>query len=287
MRRLAASWRILLALAAANPLAAQSTFRTVGRDIRNAAGDILWVWSAPFHANARDWAVFGFVAGAVLTTAAFDEQVQQWIVDHPSAGVIKAVEPFREDEKTPLADLGTGRRLVPLSAALYLGGLVSGSSKLRDAAMGCVAAHESNSALRHGTYELVSRTRPRTAEGDAYRFDFPGGPWEQHSFFGGHAANAMACATFWSQRFELGLLEPAMYATALGIGFARMVDGRHWSSDTMLGLIVGHAIGRTVAARSLARAERKKSSAPPKVIVDGLYAERSGGGMLVGWRRAF
>jgi hypothetical protein len=288
--QLAATLALLIAAPAA--LHAQRTFKTIGNDLGYGVGDMFYVWTSPFHASGRDWATAALALAGVGATAALDEDVNRWIVNHPSAAIIEAVDPMRENRDTPLADFGTGRILLPLSGGLYLIGFIADSPKWRDAGMGCAAAQQANSALRHAIYEGVARTRPKGKDGtltaDAFDIDVPGGDWDQHSFFGGHAANAMACATFWSKRYHLGVLEPAMYGLALGIGVARMADQRHWSSDTMLGLIVGHAIGRTIATRSLRRTERREArETVARRIQDGMYVTSVGSAVAVGWASKF
>jgi hypothetical protein len=63
----------------------------------------------------------------------------------------------------------------------------------------------------------------------------------------------MSCVSFWANRFEMGVAEPALYAAALGAGWARVLDGAHWPSDTVFGEVYGWAIGKGVADRYLQR----------------------------------
>jgi hypothetical protein len=145
-------------------------------------------------------------------------------------------------------------------------------------------------------FHVVARRRPRGGDqapyvvgADPYEFEFfESTPWDMHSFYGGHGASAMACATFLAERFDLGIAEPLLYASAIGIGFARVVDGRHWSSDTVLGLAFGHAIGRSIASRQRARAERRgrgeSASSEPE---GGLFVDGDSRGLLLGWQRTF
>jgi membrane-associated phospholipid phosphatase len=60
----------------------------------------------------------------------------------------------------------------------------------------------------------------------------------------------MSCVSYWSHRFDLGVAQPVPYAIAALIGFARVVDGAHWTSDTLLGMSWGFAVGKAVAAES-------------------------------------
>jgi hypothetical protein len=46
---------------------------------------------------------------------------------------------------------------------------------------------------------------------------------------GSHAANVMPCVSYWNERFHMGAAEPVLYTVALGVGFGRMADQRHWA----------------------------------------------------------
>lgn len=284
---------------AAMPVHAQVTLKTVVTDIGRGAGDMWHVWTAPFHAEGRDWRDAGLVAGATLALAPADRAVDRWIAGHPAAFPIAAVRPFREGKGVRAADFGTGRILLPLSAALYTTGFATRTRALRDAGVGLAASQQANSVIRHLTYEVVSRERPSTAEGRAYDIRFPGGEWKYHSFFGGHVANAFATAGYVGERFELGLVEPVLYVSATGIGLARMADRRHWISDTFLGAAVGYSIGRSVAIRQKNRLadehavrtggrDGEPQRSPLSQVARGLYATTSpDAGAVVGWRGTF
>ena len=282
------------------PLHAQVTLKTVVTDLGRGAGDIWHVWTAPFHASARDWRDAGLVAGTTLALAPADRAVDRWVAEHPAALPVAAVRPFREGrgDRLRAADFGTGRILLPLSAALYTSGFATRTRALRDAGVGLAASQQANSVIRHLTYEVVSRERPLTAEGRAYDIRFPGGEWRYHSFFGGHVANAFATAGYVGERFELGLVEPVLYAGATGIGLARMADRRHWISDTFLGAAVGYSIGRSVAIRQKNRLADERATNRHRgddeqrtalsQLTRGLYATTSAeAGAIVGWRGTF
>jgi membrane-associated phospholipid phosphatase len=101
------------------------------------------------------------------------------------------------------------------------------------------------------------------------------------SFPAGHFANALACATFWNERFHLGFAEPLLYALAGTVGVGRLADRAHWTSDTMLGGILGFAVGREVAKRSLERQQERRSKGAEAFVAPDL------GGMNFGLRWSF
>ncbi len=266
-------------------LDAQIVAQAVAHDFRYGVADMWHIWTAPFHASARDWRDVGLVVGAAGISAFADRGVDRFVAGHPRSFAVRATQPFRERRGFKPADFGTGRILLPVSGALYVTGIASGSRALRDAGMGCAAAQQSNSVIRHLTYEVVDRERPSVAGADPYRVRFPGGDWNHHSFFAGHVANAFACASYASERFDLGLVEPLLYAGATGVGLARMADRRHWLSDTVLGVAFGYATGRSVALRQKRRLgdERSAASEPRSRF----YTAASSDALTIGWTATF
>jgi len=281
---------LVLALTAATTASAQVTLRNTGREFGDALGDVLHIWISPVQADRRDWiSAIGVAAGGAALLPV-DNQVDSWIVRHPNAAILRAVVPFDEDHPN-LGDLSTGQRLLPISAVLLVSGMVSDNRKLREAGWGCLSVWQASSTIRAAVYAGVSRERPSIAEGDQYAVTTPGGEWAYHSFFGGHAANAWACTTFWNSRFHMGLLEPVLYAGAAGITFSRMKDRRHWASDTWIGIAAGYAMGRSVAARYAqreSRREQKKEVEPIRAsFLEGLSLAPTRGGITVGWSGVF
>jgi len=233
------------------------------QDLRRLAGDVWSVWTSPAHTTNEDFR--GLAAAAALTGAAAtaDRPLEQWIRDHPDAWPVRTLKhALSEEARYPAYELGSGQYILPISAALYLAGSAGRSRKLRDAGLGCATAHLTSAGAREIVYLLVARDRPRLAPDDPFRIQFPGvRDWNAHSFFSGHIANSMGCASFLSHRFELHAATPLLYAFTMAIGAGRIFDGRHWLSDTMVGGLFGYATGRAIAARMLAR-ERPSMPAP-------------------------
>jgi membrane-associated phospholipid phosphatase len=223
------------------------------RDIGDLRGDVWAVWSSPAHAKLRDAAPAAAVLGAVLLTSYADSSIYVWMSTHPNTLAMRMISPIRDGWKFPINGGGNGQFLLPLSLTLYTAGRLSHDSDLRDAGLGCAAGHLTSAALRDVIYLSVSRMRPHdTAQ--ARQLSLPGGRvWSKHSFLSGHIANSMSCASYFSHRFALGAAEPLIYAYPIMIGFGRMADGWHWTSDTMAGAAMGFAIGKAMSDRQLHR----------------------------------
>ena len=269
---------------------AQRTFKSIGKDLELGVRDILYVWASPLHADRDEWATFAASVALVGATSLLDDDVDRAMTRHPRSAFMRGLEPFREEHDTELFNLGSGKRLQPISGVLYLLGFAFDSRALRDAGIGCASTQQANILVHHGSYALISRERPLTANGDQYDIKLGTGPWRRHSFYGGHAGNIMGCVTYWNERFHLGPAEPVLYLVAIGVGLGRVADQRHWFSDTVTGMLVGHAFGRVIAHRARARAAGAAGQ-PMGPFGGNLHlgtaSSSRGETFVIGWSRAF
>ena len=270
-------WALLGALALVLFLApqagAQRTVTTVVNDLRFGGADVWAVWTSPFRAGPRDWLSAAAVVGTGAIVSEYDDDVDRWIVAHPSSTLEHAIDALREDAPHGRwGDLFTQKHILTYMAPIYAVGFVLDKPGIRDAAMGCLAAAYASGGARSLLYKGVARDRPSERavndQGDQYRFDWPGGPWERQSFFGGHVANTVACTSFWGARYHLGVVEPLLYTYAAGVAVARQYDRRHWTSDNLVGAAFGLAIGRAVAHRSTDRLERRRAANRGQAMLD-------------------
>jgi membrane-associated phospholipid phosphatase len=274
------------------PASGQSIFKNAWSEVKNGAQnawsdvkygalDVGYVWTSPIRLSQRDLPALGMVAGATGVAFAFDDNLQDWLRAHPESIPVDAVRWFRSDKEGE--ELGDIWMFIRYSGAVWLVGLAVGSETLREAAVGCASAGVAQTFPRRIVmYNLVQRTRPEFTR-DPYRFDVPGKKeWGQRSFFGGHAANAMTCITFWNHRFDLGLAEPVLYAAGIATGLARTVDEAHWTSDTVIGIAFGYAVGRTVALRQKARQRANGERVEEQKGIELNYL--GDGRIAIGWR---
>jgi hypothetical protein len=293
-----------LLVSIALPAAAQKAVPAmIGKDIEHAARDIWAVWTAPFDAHPRDLLAGLFVLGIGVAMSPVDDDLDRWAVRNSDNALFDAVKEFRKD-----GALYGGGNLAPVAGAAYVVGIITKKQGVRDAILGCGATWLSNNMLRHQIlYRFIGRERPDSTRGndpnwpeaepgDQYNFelnDFDGAPWGMHSFPGGHIANILGCASFFSHRFKWGLVEPALYAVAGAVLVARTADRAHWASDEWVGSVFGFAIGKEIAHQQLRRKAARDASASgggasaavaPK---DGLYFVRTSQDVRVGWQLRF
>lgn len=274
MRRMLMGCAAVALLCGGGAATVEAQERTVRQDLEYMGRDAWHIVTAPAHATAADLRTGALVVAGFGALLLVDEPIHEWLRANPESLPVRIAGPVREASLISL----TGRTrqfLVPLSLALYGAGHAFDSERLRDAGLGCATSNVTTTLTRSFLSLLLGRLRPRYDRG-AFVFEpFAFGGWEMRSFPGGHAANIMSCASFFSNRFDMGLAEPAMYALAVGVGGARVIDEAHWASDSFFGMAYGYAVGRGVAARFTRRhAERE--------------AERSvQPGITIGWTITF
>lgn len=275
-------------------LPAQSVGKMLQTDLKNFGGDVWAVWTSPFRAGPKDLLTTGLVIGATAAMMPIDDDVDRWMVRNRNSGGWKPIEALREG-----GALYSGKYITPIAGGALIYGLATKNMKVQEGIFGCLASYTAGSVLRNYVlYYLVGRERPAPVrgvdtppaqEGDQYEFTFPGeSDWGMHSLPAGHAANIVACASFLNNRFEMGYVEPLLYAVAAGTGVGRLVDRRHWTSDTFIGMAFGYAIGRQVAGRSLKRAaEMDALGGAAAAALSGAYISPTRRGLTVGWQKTF
>ena len=140
---------------------------------------------------------------------------------------------------------GEWRYVVPALSAGYLAGEIAGSSGLKRvmvrAGAAAAIAGGSSTILKHA----IGRSRPEVA-GDPDQFR-PFSSW--NSFPSGHTAVAFAIATAVAEETGDGWTDAALYGAATLTAMARVNDDRHWTSDVLIGGLLGHLSGKWVSRK--------------------------------------
>lgn len=274
---------------------AQSVGRMVAYDVLHAFGDVVGTWASPFHSSGRNWLIAGEVVAVGAAISPLDADIDNWFVRNRNATAWSALKEFREGGRA-----FSGSTITPAVLGVYAIGLATQNRGIRDGVWGCVASYASESVVRSQVmYRLVGRLRPdslrtehvliESKQGDQYQFYFPGGSaWGKHSLPAGHVANVAACASFLSHRFDNWYVRIPAYAITAAVGVGRLVDRRHWTSDTFLGVAFGYAVGKEVALRSTERRDRERHSGGEDDNKDaGLFLGAGEAGLKFGWQTRF
>ncbi len=141
--------------------------------------------------------------------------------------------------------LGEPRYVLPALGAGYLAGRLTGNHALSRVALRAGGAAIVAGGLTTALKYAIGRSRPYQG-GDADEFR-PFGGW--NSFPSGHTTLAFAVATAIAGETRDRWSDAALYGVATLTAFARVNDDRHWTSDVVVGALVGHLSARWLSRR--------------------------------------
>ncbi|MBA3318690.1 MAG: phosphatase PAP2 family protein [Gemmatimonadales bacterium] len=177
-------------------------------------------------------AVAGFLfAATILGDRGFREEVQE----------------HRGSSSNSMARIGNSfgewHYVVPGLSAAFLVGQLTGSRDLKRVALHAGAAAALATGMTTTLKYTIGRGRPHIA-GDPDQFR-PFSGW--NSFPSGHTAVAFALATSIADETDDGWSDVALYGAATLTAMARVNDDRHWTSDVLIGGLLGHLSAKWVS----------------------------------------
>jgi membrane-associated phospholipid phosphatase len=198
------------------------------------------VVTAPFKREENALLKTLAVAGAVGITYAFDTTIRDKVQGMKSKGL---------DDATKIGSNAIGNPFVHLGVAfaVYGGGILGESERWKDTGL---MLGEAAVLADAGTFVLksaVGRARPYTGngKGDFKPLQFSA---DHDSFPSMHTSSAFAMASVMSSTSESIPAKLFYYSAATFVGFSRLYQDKHWSSDILLGAAIGELCGRVVTA---------------------------------------
>lgn len=210
----------------------------LSHDWRAAVDDAAVVFSAPAHWDAGQWAVAGLVAGAAAVAVTQDESVRNWSQDQRSDSDL--------DRWLKVGDYyGGGVVGAVTGAAMYGGGMAFDDEWTRVTGRMVLQSILYAGAVNSAMKMLLGRARPYSGEGAGafhlFRIDN-----DHLSMPSGHCTQAFALSSTLSARIDHPAAYAALYALAAVTAAQRIVDDKHWLSDTIVGSALGVAVGLAV-----------------------------------------
>lgn len=228
--------------------------------LRLFADDTVHVFTAPTRWDEGDWLVAAVAGGCAIGTTAFDRSIRDSVQAHRSAGLDRFSRNFQHmgaDYSFVLLVGFEGYHFLAddrRSQAVFVDGLAASLI-----AWGFIAP-----VLKYS----VGRERPSDT-GNPYRFR----PFTNHnSFPSGHTTQAFAVATVIASHYPAWWVEALAYGSAGLVGYCRVEQNEHWTSDVVAGALIGWSVARSVVKHNDA------SKAPKFTLIP--YSNSRSSGLL-------
>lgn len=191
-----------------------------------------------------------FVAGIALAASSHGDDFNQ-----PDLTLERRFNASVTEEGTTTAraftDLGNAGTGVVFLGAAYLIGRFGGHDRLAEASSLSAEALLDTGLWTTILKRVTARSRP-VGGADGRFFDYQPAPGQSNeSFPSGHSAGAFALATVFSGLYgeDHRWVSWVAYGAAGLVGISRVGLGRHFTSDVVVGGVIGNSFGRMVLAR--------------------------------------
>jgi len=185
-----------------------------------------------------------------------------------------AASPAATSAANVFTALGEGVVVASILGITYLSSRRTHDDRLSEASS--LAAESLVDAGIWVTVLKLATARVRPNEPNANRF-FQYGGSQATSFPSGHAMGAFSVASVFAEKYRDKKWVPWLsYGLATMVGVSRLVLGRHYPGDVVVGAVLGASIGRGVVARSGEEDSRRRGTIVPVVGPEGR-------GVGVGW----
>jgi len=213
--------------------------------------DIKQEFTKPFHMTKRDWGKFAAFAGAIGALTFVDEPIQ------------RAALKFRNDNPTAakisrgITNSGASTEFIGLTT-IGLYSFAAKNVKLQTTTLLASQAYITGMLIEGTVKFLAGRTRPSYYDPNGEAEPTFKGPFgntshdyngnrSNSSFPSGHATVAFAAATVYSMEYRKTVWVPIVaYSAASLISLSRITENKHWTTDVLVGAVLGYLTGRHI-----------------------------------------
>jgi membrane-associated phospholipid phosphatase len=197
------------------------------------------IWTSPFHTskkNAKWWAIFGGLTGALIATDKYTET---------AAPNTKRLVTLGD----AASQLGATYTLIPLTAGFYLAGTHWQNTRFREAGLLSFEALTDVFLVDTAFKVITQRERPYVGNGEGDFFTGIGTVFDR-SFPSGHAISTMALASVFAHEYHDKLwVKILAYSYAGAVEGARLAANKHFPGDVIGGGAIGWFVGDYVYAK--------------------------------------
>ncbi len=169
-------------------------------------------------------------AGLMLIAFAADEEIRR--------GVDKNRSRFLKKYVNSINDLGHYKSIAPIFLTLYGTGILNRDERMKKTAFSSLEASLASGGTVLLLKRVFGRSRPYMEEGNSSYSFLEGTDDDRASFPSGHSAVAWALFTPYAKEYGKWV-----YIVPASVSFARVYKDKHWSSDVVVGAVIGYAAG--------------------------------------------
>jgi membrane-associated phospholipid phosphatase len=216
--------------------------------------------TSPVRADAGDMALWGAASAGTIGLA------PQWngnrSLDKQMADSWGKASGSRKSAWEAVSEVGSGEVTFGVSIVGYGWGAWQDNSRMKRVTARWFEALVDATIWGTGLKLLAGRDRPGTSP---YQGDFHGPKAASNSSMpSGHSAAAFATAAVFSHEFPTPWVVVPAYTVATGIGISRLALQQHWTSDVLVGAVLGQSIGSLVMNRDRKKNDQSASWTPWK-----------------------
>ena len=195
------------------------------------------VLTSPARWDQQDWLYAGLSAAGIGAAATLDKTVKSRVQAHRT--------PSEDHFFSQYQNLGDTWSFGVIGA-FEVWGELDGDSTAKNTAMDALTASIIGPGLIGTTVKYaVGRVRPNTATSTFEFKPFSG----NQSFPSGHASQAFAVATAIAENYPSWWVQVLCYGGAGLVGYARIEQNAHYTSDVGAGALLGWSVARAVVHR--------------------------------------
>lgn len=211
----------------------------------------------PGHWDRDDWRAAALIGGGLLfSMAVLDKPIKDAAQHNRSASTDRF---FRDVQK-----FGTKQYGLPVLLGFYGYGALADGSEAKAVGLDGFSASVISALVTSTIKGVVGRARPYTGLGPHHFAPLQG----DYSFPSGHATGAFAFASVIATHYDSVWVDVGAYGIAGLVGYARIEQNAHWTSDVVAGALIGGLIGHHLVEFNR-RLRAEHSAFAPTLSTDG------------------
>ena len=202
--------------------------------------DELKIWTSPFKMKKKSFLFWGGIAMTTIYLINKDN------VYYKNIKGFTLKNQWVKKSSSLITQLGSDPFNLGLIGSFYLGGTLLKDDRARETARLSLKSLLHAIVISRGLKYIFRRQRPYVENGVDRWFNHEGKS-DYYSFPSGHTTTAWSVATVIAGMYKDKPAVPVIcYSLATLVGLSRLVENKHWTSDVLVGAVLGYSIGRFV-----------------------------------------